>query len=421
EKIGSMVEELKSIDEIFKQIGEQLSSRFGVTLNLKIPDLQNDTQEPTSDVERSENDISDKVEYDQQQENEKPRSKRFKWNVEEVPIEEQQKKKIERLQQVNREQTHTINVLREKNASLCLTSASYTHQKMVDQLGQTRSASLVDASLFSNSFHTGDSVLQKQEPVFLGENEFNLNFKGLRTTNLPSGSFSDVKRYFFSGDDDETVAVKCMRTDIFGYQVLAVLSHEHRLLAFAGRHKNIVRTMGLVRIGGALSHVMYYQDGTRLDLMIQKSTLRTFFIFKELIEGIACGLNFLFSKGIIHNNLVPENIILKDWEPVIVGFSFACRSESVKPKVSKFLMSKFPEQKHFAPEIFTGSPVSFSTDVYAFGVLVERILRATRDFKLDDILKSRIDCFATAGCQSIFDYRERADTLLERVRAMFAY
>ncbi|XP_066935367.1 uncharacterized protein [Clytia hemisphaerica] len=277
-KIESMVDEL-SVEEIFIQIGEQLSSQFKVSLQLQIPDIQNGTQEPLSDVEENGNDLSDNVEFEQR-ENDHPKSKRFKWRTKEVTVEEHQRKKIDRLKQVNSEQAHTISVLREKNASLSMTSASYTHQKMVEQLGQTRSASLVDASLFSNAFHSGDCVLQKEEPIFLDESEF----KGLKVTNLPAGFFCDVKRYWFR-DINDSVAVKCTKTDIFGHQGISILSHEHRLLVFTGKHKNIVRTMGLVGISGVLSHVMYYQDGTRLDFMMQKSTFKNFFVFRELIEG----------------------------------------------------------------------------------------------------------------------------------------
>lgn len=41
--------------------------------------------------------------------------------------------------------------------------------------------------------------------------------------------------------------------------------------------------------------------------------------FQGLVNGVASGLNFLFSKGVLHNHLVADNIIFKDNSPVIIG------------------------------------------------------------------------------------------------------
>ena len=92
------------------------------------------------------------------------------------------------------------------------------------------------ATLFSNALHSGDSVLQKVEPVFLTESEY----KGLKVTNLPAGTFCDIKRFWFR-DLNDSVAVKCTKTDFFGNQGIAVLSHAHRILVIAGQHKTLFK------------------------------------------------------------------------------------------------------------------------------------------------------------------------------------
>ena len=338
--------------------------------------------------------------------------KRFKWNLkEEESMAENQQKKIDRLKIINQAQAHTINVLKEKNASLTLTSASYAQLRLKEQLGERRSAMLIDAALFSNTFHSGDMILQQQEPFFLDESEF----KDARVLKLAPGTFSDVKRYFLTETD--SVIVKFYSRENFGCQSLAVLSHEHRLLRFLGNHPNIVRTIGLVRIESMLSHVMCYQPGATLQQVISTTGLKSLLTFTEIAEGIAAGLNHLFEKRIIHNHVVPDNVIFHNNTVVIIGFSFACRDENVKTNITKVLQ-KFSDQKHLAPELFKGSPVSLKSDVFAFGVLLKRLWRTRRSFKLDDILESRVDAFLDM-CMYNYEARENPSTLLNRVRSIF--
>uniref|UniRef100_A0A7M5XNW9 Uncharacterized protein n=2 Tax=Clytia hemisphaerica TaxID=252671 RepID=A0A7M5XNW9_9CNID len=119
--------------------------------------------------------------------------KRFRWTIKDDPSKDGKQKQIDRLKRVNASQAYTIDLLKEKNASLTLRNANYTHLRMLEQLGETRSSLMVDASLFSNSFHSGDAILQQQSSDILDPS----TFQDLAVKILPCGTFSSIKNYPF--------------------------------------------------------------------------------------------------------------------------------------------------------------------------------------------------------------------------------
>ena len=72
------------------------------------------------------------------------------------------------------------------------------------------------------------------------------------------------------------------------------------------------------------------------------------------------------------------------------GFTFACRIESAKVKIEKVLQ-KFENQQHFSPELFKGSRVSCASDVYAYGYLLQLILKFSM-YELEETMEIRLKC-----------------------------
>ncbi len=330
------------------------------------------------------------------------------------PSKDENVKKVERLKRINAKQKEEIDLLKEKNASLTLRNAAYTRLKMVEQLGESRSTLMVDASLFSNTFHAGDALLQSLKSDILD----NAAFQDLPADLLPPGTFSNVKKVTFSNGD--SLVLKTHKPDSFGFQSLAVLSHEHRILKFIGNHANMLSTVGLVQLKGSFSHVLSFEKGSTLFEMENKSiSIRSLYNFKSIIEGVADGLNFLFEKGVIHNHLVPCNVIVNEGFAKLIGFTFACRVHSAKRNI-KNVLPKFEDSDHLAPELFHGSRVSCGTDVYAFGVLLSRILKIRLSFPINTTFKSRVDGFA-GECRYAADQRPPHIFLASKTKRMLYY
>ena len=81
----------------------------------------------------------------------------------------------------------------EKNASMFLRNAEFTRLKIVEQLGERRSTLLVDASLFSNTFHSGDQLMQQEQSVLSDVAVFH----SLKRIPLSTGMFSKLTKLYF--------------------------------------------------------------------------------------------------------------------------------------------------------------------------------------------------------------------------------
>jgi serine/threonine protein kinase len=119
-----------------------------------------------------------------------------------------------------------------------------------------------------------------------------------------------------------------------------------------------------------------YVEG-KLDRLIPKGSLDD----KILIGQVALGLAYIHDKGIIHKDLKLENILLKQQSPRLVlakiaDFGFA---KELKPGKSEFSETWHPGTVNYmAPELLNAPgayPVSFASDVYAFGITIARIVK----------------------------------------------
>ncbi len=96
------------------------------------------------------------------------------------------------------------------------------------------------------------------------------------------------------------------------------------------------------------------------------------------MQGIEHGLSYLQNKHVAHNNLTISNVILEPagllFNPVLIGFSKACREEFAKP-LTIVQKEELAETNHVAPEVLSGStPPSRSSDIYSFGIILRQIL-----------------------------------------------
>ena len=122
--------------------------------------------------------------------------KKFRWTLkekEDISKLAIAKKQVQRLEQVNWHQAWTIGMFNEKNASMFLRNAEFTRLKIVEQLGERRSTLLVDASLFSNTFHSGDQLMQQEQSVLLDVAVFH----SLKRIPLSTGMFSKLTKLYF--------------------------------------------------------------------------------------------------------------------------------------------------------------------------------------------------------------------------------
>ena len=92
----------------------------------------------------------------------------------------------------------------------------------------------------------------------------------------------------------------------------------------------------------------------------------------ELVLGISDGLVYAHSRGVVHANLHPQNILIGEYHEVYIkGWGFAhVLSEKEDPELKKPKMPDIPDPRFIAPELVSGSTPSIRSDVYALGMLL---------------------------------------------------
>ena len=84
--------------------------------------------------------------------------------------------------------------------------------------------------------------------------------------------------------------------------------------------------------------------------------------WKTVVDLVGRALEFIHSKGVLHNDLKGDNMLLerreKHYNPIVIDFG-----------KSTFIIKKYP---HVAPEIVSGrSFYSIASDTYSFAKLID--------------------------------------------------
>lgn len=159
------------------------------------------------------------------------------------------------------------------------------------------------------------------------------------------------------------VALKLRRPDAMD-EVTAWI-HEARRLARV-RHPNVLAVHGADihnNVPGLWSDLVVGQTlAERLrDGPLDKSELLS------LAAKLSAAVAAVHAEGIVHGDIKPSNIMIQpDGTPILMDFGAAREGSTVAATVGSPLF--------MAPEQFSGAPVSRAADIYAFGVLLYRML-----------------------------------------------
>jgi predicted Ser/Thr protein kinase len=164
---------------------------------------------------------------------------------------------------------------------------------------------------------------------------------------------------------------------------VASLRNEIRALRKV-RHPGVVRIVDDGLEAGVPWLAMELVAGERLDAVlrthapsdgrpIERSVLT---ILRRLCETLA----FLHGRGLVHRDLSPRNVIVRDGHPVLIDFGFASIPYEESRKAiddSNIGMGTLP---YLAPEQIRGDDVDARTDLYALGCLLYEALTGRPPF-----------------------------------------
>lgn len=150
---------------------------------------------------------------------------------------------------------------------------------------------------------------------------------------------------------------------------------EEARILFRVNHPNVVRVFNYYdyRKSGTSYIVMEFVDGTNILDFISSNPSHVDKVFEKVLSGFV----YLESKGILHRDIRPKNILVTDkGEPKIIDFGFGKELEISSLDMTKSISLNW--RYEIPPEFKFDKPLyDFQTDVYFLGKLFQEIIDQT--------------------------------------------
>lgn len=161
-------------------------------------------------------------------------------------------------------------------------------------------------------------------------------------------------------------------------------------------HPNIIRLLGAVYHPDPVTFclVLEYCNGGDLSNAMRRPTPKSFFF--QTARGIAKGLAYLHSRGIIHRDVKPSNILIDGdissgkYEVKLTDFGVSTESSRSKDRTAETGTYRW-----MAPEVIRHEQYGQPADVYSFAVVMWQLI--TREIPFED--KSTFDAAATVAME----------------------
>ena len=135
-------------------------------------------------------------------------------------------------------------------------------------------------------------------------------------------------------------------------------------------HQNVVHVYDFGKQNNQLFIAMTYVDGVALSDILQKQSQLSFPSIELIIKQIARGLLYAHSKGIVHRDVKPSNIMVThDNRVYIMDFGISYIQEMEKERLTKTGMT-MGTPEYMSPEQCHGDEVTLQSDIYSMGVIL---------------------------------------------------
>ncbi|MEZ4357413.1 MAG: protein kinase [Eubacteriales bacterium] len=203
-----------------------------------------------------------------------------------------------------------------------------------------------------------------------------------------SGGMSDL----YTATDlktNEIVCLKILKSELTIKRGYLLRFNREARASMALKHRNIIRTLDYGNENGIHFIVMEYFNGKTLAEKIKKEGPLP---IKEVLGIAACicsGLEYAHSKGLIHRDVKPRNILINEKGNVrIIDFGIAknLSAETVTLGEKDLIGSVY----YFSPEQAKGMPVDQRSDIYSFGIVLYEMLTGKTPFSGDNAVSVAI-------------------------------
>lgn len=209
--------------------------------------------------------------------------------------------------------------------------------------------------------------------------DFNPGFRYRIIKEIDKGGMSNIYTAF-NKHSRSTVAIKVLREDMIDDpDVTEHFNAEAEVMAKL-HHRNIVKILDTGEYEGRKYIVMEYIPGITLKEKLQiYGRLST----EECVDyamKLCNALNYAHHKGVIHRDLKPGNVLLREnGAPVIIDFGIA-QAEDKQQSGEQVLGSV----QYFSPEQAKGKETDNRTDIYSLGVMLYELATGRLPFDGED-------------------------------------
>lgn len=203
--------------------------------------------------------------------------------------------------------------------------------------------------------------------------------------------------------EDRLVALKRVRKDRLDPRTLTILRHEF-LSMTALPHPNLARVydFGVDRKTADLFFTSEFVDGQTWLEAVKELDLKGrqgFEVFLDLVAQVLRALEFIHTRGMVHGDIKPENILVTTGDEEETHLHAALRIKIIDFGLAKreraFGGEKILGTPYYvAPETILGSQIDRRTDLYSLGVVLYHLTTGDLPFRGDSnlaILKSHIE------------------------------
>lgn len=188
---------------------------------------------------------------------------------------------------------------------------------------------------------------------------------------IASGGMSEVWLCRLTGEEgfEKKVAVKVIHPRLSDDPRFRDLFAREARIAASLSHQNLVQVFDFGRHRGACFLAMEYVDGWTLGHAAAQARLRAapvpIPVWRHWLEGILAGIGYLHSRGIVHRDVSPSNILLSRGGAVKIADFGIARGARHETGVEEGREGKFA---YMSPEQARGEDASYSSDLFASAV-----------------------------------------------------